>query len=146
MLSIFRGIAVGKRVETKSLSSLLRVNQSKKFHDSSYWLNLPWLEENLLKQYPYIPLYLLTCIGFHPGLVESASSRASIAYRCCSLKKIIWELIKGRVPSPTRKNALFAADFPQTHWQSDPRPPGAGTDTSWIFTRAPSAGLQPSYR
>ena len=34
---------------------------------------------------------------------------------CCSLKKILWDLIEGNVPSPTRKNALFAADFPQTH-------------------------------
>ena len=42
---------------------------------------------------------------------------------CCSLEKILWDLIGGRVPIPTQKNALFAADFPQTHWQSDPRPP-----------------------
>ena len=32
------------------------------------------------------------------------------------------------------KNVLFAADFPEMHWQSDPRPLVAGTDTSWIFT------------
>ena len=58
-----------------------------------------------------------TCIGFHPGWVESASSRASTAYRClcCSLKKVLWDLIEGRVPSPTQKNNLFAADFPETH-------------------------------
>ena len=52
---------------------------------------------------------------------------------CCLLKKILWGLIEGRVPSPTRKNALFAADFPQTNWQSYPRPPVAGTDTSWFY-------------
>ena len=69
--------------------------------------------------------YILTCtcIDFHPGRVEPASSRASTAYRClcCSLKKILWDLTEGRVPSPTQKNALFTADVPQTHWQSDPR-------------------------
>ena len=55
----------------------------------------------------------------------------------CSLKKILWDLIEGRVPSPTQKNALFAVEFPQTHWQSDPRQLVVVTDTSWIFTRAP---------
>ena len=61
----------------------------------------------------------------------------------CLLEKTLWDLIEGRVPSPTQKNTLFATDFPQTHWQSDPRPSVAGTDTSWIFTRAPLVGLWP---
>ena len=29
----------------------------------------------------------------------------------------------GKGPKSYPENALFAADFPQTHWQSDPRPP-----------------------
>ena len=51
-------------------------------------------------------MYVLTCIGFHPGRVELASSRVS-----CLLKKILWDLIGGRVPSHTRKNALFCRRF-----------------------------------
>ena len=31
------------------------------------------------------------------------------------LKKILWNLIERRVPSPTQQNTLFATDFPQTH-------------------------------
>ena len=57
------------------------------------------------------------------------------------MKKILWDLIEGRVPSPTRKNALQI--FQQTHWQNDLRPPVTGTDASWILTRAPLAGLRP---
>ena len=54
-----------------------------------------------------------TCIGFHPGRVELASSRASTAYwcLCCSLKKILWDLIKGRVPSPIRKKTPCLAQI-----------------------------------
>ena len=83
--------------------------------------------ETLIRAARIYSTYLLacTCIGFSPwsGWTGFLSSK-------CSLKKILWDLIEGRVPSPTRKNALFVIDFPETHWQSDPRPPVAGTDTS----------------
>ena len=101
----------------------------------SFWVALDYSCQLII--YIYIYILTCTCISFHPGRVKPASSQASTAYRClcCSLKKILWNLIEGRVPSPTRRNALFAADFPQTHWQSDPRPLVARIDFSWIFTR-----------
>ena len=86
--------------------------------------------------------------GFLPGRVELASSLVGLNWlppEQCSLKKILWDLIEGRVSSPTRENALFAADFPQTYWQSDSRPPVTGTDTSWIFLKSnPSSTWQGS--
>ena len=97
--------------------------------------------------YIYIYICLLTCtyICFHPGRVEPASSWTSTAsYHClyCSLKKILWDLIEGRVPSPTRKTPCLPQIF-HRRIDGDPRPLVAGTDTTRIFTRAPLAGLRP---
>ena len=88
-------------------------------------------------------IHTCTCLGFHPGRVEPASSEES---NILLIEEDILEFDWGNCPIPTRRNALFAADFAQTHWQSDPRPPVAGTDTSCIFTRALLSGLQPWYR
>ena len=81
----------------------------------------------------YLYLYQLSPWSSWTGVLPS---KYSICL-CCSWKKILWDLIEGRVQSPTRKNALFATDFQQMHWQSDSRPPVAWTDTSWVFTSAP---------
>ena len=46
------------------------------------------------------------------------SIKVPIGKKCLEtyrMRLVLWDLIEGRVPSPTRKNALFAANFPQKH-------------------------------
>ena len=80
-----------------------------------------------------IDLLTCTCIGFDPGRVEPASSRASTAYRClcCSLRKILWNLIERRVPTHPRENAVccrFSTDAltegPEAASLQEQTPPG----------------------
>ena len=83
-------------------------------------------------------LLTCTCIDFHPGRVEPAPSRVKLL-----IEEDTLEFDWGKGPKSYPEERPICRRFLQTHWQSDPRPPAAGTDTSWIFTRSPLAGLRP---